>query len=106
MARTKSGEADRKWRARVEACETSGLSVAAFSRREGFSAQSLWAWKRRLREGGEATTSFVPVLVSEPAPTSREAFELVLREGAVLRIPADFDEVTLGRLVRALGASR
>jgi transposase len=105
MARTKSGEAERKWRERVEACETSGLTVAAFARREGLSAQSLSAWKRRLRAAGDAT-SFVPVVVRDVGTVSRETFELVLREGAVLRIPPDFDEVTLGRLVRALGASR
>jgi transposase len=105
MARTKTGEAELKWRAQVEACETSGLTVAAFARREGLSAQSLSMWKRRLRAGAEATTSFVPVVVRDAAPVSRGAFELVLREGAVLRIPPDFDEATLSRLVRALGAS-
>lgn len=106
MARTKSGEAERKWRERVEACEASGLTVAAFARREGLNAQSLWTWRRRLRGAAETTTSFVPVVVRETAPVSSDAFELVLRDGAVLRIPTDFDEFTLGRLVRALGASR
>jgi hypothetical protein len=35
--------------------------------------------------------------------TQQGAFELVVRDGMSLRIPADFDETTLARLVSLLG---
>lgn len=37
------------WRRRVERQQRSGLSILEFCRREGFSAGSFYAWKRRLR---------------------------------------------------------
>jgi len=36
------------WRDRVELQRRSGLSVLEYCRREGFSAGSFYAWKRRL----------------------------------------------------------
>ena len=104
MARTKRGEAEKKWRPHVEAWESSGLSVRAYAQREGLAIESLASWKRRLRPAGGAQTSFVPIVV-EPGPMRRaEALELVVGNDMVLRIPADFDEATLARVVRALGA--
>jgi len=36
------------WRGRVDLQRRSGLSILAYCRREGFSAGSFYAWKRRL----------------------------------------------------------
>ena len=37
------------WRERVEHQQRSGMSIAEYCRREGFSTGSFYAWKRRLR---------------------------------------------------------
>src|SRR5881227_1435006 len=104
MARTKSGEAEEKWRPHLEAWESSGLSLRAYALREGLNVGSLASWKRRLRPAGASPTSFVPVVV-DPVSTRRpDGLELVVGDGMVLRIPPDFDETTLARVVRALGA--
>jgi len=104
MARTKRGEAEKKWRPHVEAWESSGLSLRAYALREGIGVGNLSSWKRQLRPAREARTSFVPVVV-DPGPTRRaDGLELVVGNGMVLRIPADFDEATLARVIRAVGA--
>jgi transposase len=106
MARSKKGEAEKKWRGVLESWDGSGLSLRAFAIREGLNVGSLCAWRRRLSPDGATSTSFVPVVVSDSATRSTEGFEVVLRDGMALRIPPDFDEATLARLLRALGASR
>jgi hypothetical protein len=107
MARGKSIEVEKKWRARLEALEASGLTARAFAIREGLNVGGLCAWRRKLR-GDVATpaTSFTPVVVRDEAPRRRDGFELVIADGLALRIPSDFDEATLSRIVRALGAAR
>ncbi len=106
MARSTRGEAEKKWRAHVEAWASSGLSVRAFALREGLNVGSLSAWRRRLQSAGEEAPSFIPVVLGASASRRPEALELVVGEGPVLRIPAEFDEATLARVVRALGAAR
>jgi hypothetical protein len=49
MGRMADPELASLWRMRVEGQVRSGLSVAEYCRREGFSAGSFYAWKRRLR---------------------------------------------------------
>ncbi len=105
MARTKSGEAETKWRKIVDAWSSSGLSLRAFATREGVNVNSLWAWKKRLGGTRVDAPSFVAVsLVPREAPSS--SFELVLRDGMVLRIPSPFDEAALQRVVRVLEERR
>jgi hypothetical protein len=106
MSRTKSGEAEKKWRTILESWDASGLSLRAFAIREGLNIGSTCAWKKRLRPDPPTVTSFVPVVVSDGASRRTEGFELTLGDRMALRIPSDFDEATLTRLVRALGASR
>lgn len=109
MARSKSGEAARKWGGHLEAWKTSDLSLSAYAKREGLNVRSLYRWKTLLRGAAGVVVSaptFVPVVVTESEPVDRGAFELTVAGGMSLRIPSDFDEVTLARIVRALGASR
>jgi hypothetical protein len=42
MARTRKGEAAKKWSAHLEAWETSGVSLSAFAKREGLNVRSLY----------------------------------------------------------------
>jgi len=96
----------------LDELERSGLNTAAFARERGVAAWKLYAGQRRRRklrlavrcsDGAEdrAGPAFVPVrLTSEPP--SGAAFEVELRGGRVLRVPAVFDEPSLLRLVRTL----
>ena len=106
MSRPKSEEVEKKWRALLEGWEASGLSLRAFASREGLNLGTLWSWKKRLRVERETATRFLPVVVSDSSARRADGFELALHDGMALRIPPDFDEATLTRLVRALGASR
>jgi transposase-like protein len=53
-----------QWRGLIEAQARSGLSIAAFCRREGLCAGSMDNWRRRLREEVD-----VSVPVEQTAPT-------------------------------------
>jgi hypothetical protein len=79
------------------------LPLRAFALREGLNPYTAWRWKRRLRGGRSIpATSFASVVV-ERASGAGTAFELVTASGLSLRIPADFDEAALARLVALLG---
>lgn len=83
--------------------ERSGLTIAAFSRERGISAQRLYEARRRRDRGGarRPRATFAPVTVVEDrAP--RLAFEVELASGRRLRVPPGFDETDLARLVSAL----
>ena len=73
---------------------------------EGLNVGSLSAWQRRFRVESPSTTTFAPLVVETKPETGQQGFELTLRDGMGLRIPADFDEAMLTRIVRAIGAAR
>jgi transposase-like protein len=84
----------------------SGLSLGAFATREGLDAQRLWRWRRKL--GTPTAPTFEEIVrqdaVSERdgepmAPAERERFEIVLRSGRVVRVPASFDATELRHLL-------
>lgn len=92
--------------------ERSGLSTAAFARERGVAAWKLYEGQRRRRKQrlaerrgvaapGDAAPTFVPVPLAARAP-SGSIFEVELRCGRVLRVPAGFEEAALLRLVRTL----
>lgn len=86
-------------RSALAALASSGLSVAAFARREGLDPQRLRAWRQRL----EATESPIaaPTFV-EVTPRAVEPLEVVLPSGVVLRVPERVDVGALRRIVMAL----
>jgi transposase len=101
------------WKRRLARWRQSGLSVAVFCHREGVSAPSLYAWRRRLASldapaavtpsavpGAVQESPFVPVKLKS-APIS---IELLLPEGHILRLPEDFDIGRLVELLKAVGA--
>jgi hypothetical protein len=107
------------WRDRVERWQKSGLSGREFAEREGVKLHSLswWKWELRRRAKGEdrprkgkrraRTTpaevpSLLPVLVQSVGASVDSPLELVLRSGLVVRVPRDFDEASLARLVRVI----
>jgi transposase len=86
----------------------SGESLSAFAERRGIDPQRLYSWRRKLgaAKGAESPTTseaFVPVRIApDPRATPPSGFEVVLSEGRVVRVGADFDARALRRLVEAL----
>jgi hypothetical protein len=117
-----SGQAERwverrqQWRERLAAWRKSGETQAAFCRARGLDQHSLSYWKRRLGapvEGGErrsarggqprASGVFVPLTVRPAASTSAApVFEIVLRNGRVLRAGMNTEPARLSALAAAL----
>ena len=97
------------WRQRLRRFEQSGLSAGAFCAKEGVSAPSLYAWRRRLRQRPAVPSiplapppadgaRLVPVRLLPAAPV-----EVVLPGGLVLRLTTGCDLDFVRSLVAALG---
>jgi hypothetical protein len=97
------------WAERLARFAAAGLSTAQFCAAEGVSVASFYLWKRRLAvtappagpasAGQQSGPRLLPIRLADPG----SAVELVLPSGAVLRIGAGADEVTLRGLLRLLG---
>ena len=98
---------ERRWRGHLRAWAGSGLSQAAYCRREGLTANDFSWWKREIarrdRSTAKSAPTFVPVLVAPPPPMAY-SFELSLQSGRVLRFDGRVDAAALGAVVRALEA--
>ena len=82
--------------------DESSLSIAEVSRRRKVPAWHLYNAKRAARRTARPErTAFVPVTVKDPAV---EPLELVLSSGVRLRIPRDFDEALLRRVLGVLAS--
>ena len=93
-----------KWRDLIKRQRASGLSVAAFCRRDGVAASSFFEWKRKLGSA-PATLAFVEATVSgTPPPATRSAgrIEVRLRSGRRVRVGRGFDRGLLAEVVAAL----
>lgn len=126
MSRSRRSE----WLKRVERWRDSGLTAKEFAAETGLNASTLSYWKWRLGLEQRATTGTAgpskkaigaKVKRSRPAPTSiatfaelppmstlnAEPLELALEGAPVrVRVPVGFDEETLVRVLRVLGAGR
>ena len=109
------------WAKRVERWQDSGLTAKEFAAELDVSPNSLTFWKWKLRQPTDsprrvrkrvvakcpdASPNFlqlVPTSPSSQAPVGH--LEVVVASGVVVRVPLDFDEPTLLRLVRALGGA-
>lgn len=119
--RTPSACAQREehWRRVLARQDQSGLTGAAFCRREGVKESALSWWARELneRDGARRKASasktprkprrpaFVPVRVIEEAPRTSAIgaeVEVVTRGGHVIRLRPGFDAETLRQVVAAL----
>ena len=98
-------ESAETWRGRVEAWKSSGIALDEYIEQSGLKPRTFRWWvaelRRRDRASKRESATFVPVTVTTRAPAP--AMELVLRNGHVLRVAADFDPVSLRRLIAAVG---
>ena len=116
MARTTPAE----WAKRVERWHDSGLTAKEFAAEISVNAGTLSQWKYKLRRQTSSAESVAPqrvprreklippgflrvVPVEAKAVAPATGFEIVLGGRTVVRVPNDFDETVLLRLVRALG---
>ena len=100
---------DHEVQALLEAQAESGMSLAAFARERGVSNWKLYKAKRAAKPRGAATFDPVTIVADQAsgqsvAESSAQLFALELGPGLVLRIPPDFDELALRRVVDALVA--
>jgi hypothetical protein len=107
--REPSGARWKQWkepeaRAALAAWRRSGLSVAAFCAREGYSDTRLRYWVDRLEQPSPTSVppvSFVPITLSDVRGARQLEIE---RGGVVLRVREDADASLVARLVAALAA--
>lgn len=115
-----------EWSQRVQRWVESGLTAKEFAAETGLKASTLsyWKWRlgseqraqssvpvaakretaRRPERARESTPTFVELA---PAPASCAVpLELVLHDSVTVRVPVGFDETTLSRVLRLVGAPR
>jgi transposase len=123
------GRATRQeWVKRIERWRDSGLTAKEFAAEIDVTPTSLSYWKWKLRQESNAPAAAPPGLVTKhcapraarsvPAPRFLELvshpsaqvgdvalLEVVLRSGVVVRVPDQFDESALRRVVTLLGGT-
>lgn len=93
------------WRVDVERAERAGraaISVREFCRGRGLREPSFYFWRRELSRRGTEPV-FAPVTVRLPVATTAAPIELEIA-GVTLRVPSNFDETNLRRLIAVLRA--
>jgi len=92
------------WQMAIETRRESGLSIAAFCKKEGISEAAYYYWRRKLAGGiskskEKSSPEFLEVVL--PGHNAR-ALELVLSSGNTLRINPGADNKILSRVLSAL----
>ncbi len=109
--RTRSPFALSRWTAEdarevIAALNRSGQAVTVFAAEHGLDTQRVYGWRRRLRasSAGAEPTRFRELMVrpSIVSGANGVGFEIVLRSGTTVRVPASFDPGTLERLLDVL----
>jgi transposase-like protein len=91
-------------RAVVEAWRTSGLSLAEFSRKHGIHVRRLARWARKLGAEAREPTRFHPVRLRSEPQEADGLIEVVLDDGARIRLGSGFAAADLSRVLDVLQA--
>lgn len=94
------------WSKRVAQWKSSGLTAAEYARRHKLGEASLkwWSWKLGVARKKSAAMSPL-TFVEMTAAVRREALELLV--GSIqIRVPAEFDETALGKVLDVLERRR
>lgn len=97
--------ARQKWIDRLDRFASAGLPVSAFCRHEGVSTQAFYYWRQKLAPTQPAATPRPPRLLPVALLPPSGHLELVLPQGAVLRLAPGCDLAFVRSLVAALGES-
>ncbi len=90
-----------RWRERVDAWRTSGLTADAFAAGQTFSASTLRWWSSRL--GRAPSVAFLELLPRPSTASPPPSCDLVIEVGpARVRVTPGFDPTLLTAVVRAL----
>jgi hypothetical protein len=111
-----------EWSKRVERWQDSRLTAKEFAAELDISPASLTFWKWKLGQTKtvgasmrgsargrekltrtETPTRFLQLVPAPDVPLATSRLEVVFANGVVLRVPNDFDESALARLVKLLG---
>jgi transposase len=103
-AARKNGRKSEEWRERIAAQEQSGVSVKQFCEEQGFTEQSFYFWRKRLRRQTPLRFALVETGGTVRDRAAEAALELVLTTGERLRIGAGVDPAALRRVLEALRA--
>ena len=84
MPRQRREETAQRWASRLAQFENSNLSVAQFCQSIDCSVGSFYLWKRKLAKPTQASSAFLRVQTSLPAPSG---IEIKLPSGITICIP-------------------
>lgn len=92
------------WQMAMEAHQESGLSIAAFCKKEGISQAAYYYWRRKLAGGlpkskEKSSPEFLEVVLPK---SNNAALELVFSSGNTLRINPGADHKILSQVLSAL----
>ena len=88
----------RWWRELIDSFDGERTTVAEFCRRQGVSAASFYAWRKKL---ADESSAFVPVRVVESAGLDHEPARVHLTSGVRVDVPTNRPELLL-ELVKLL----
>lgn len=93
-----------EWAGRIAAQQRSGIPVKQFCKEQGLTEYSFYSWRKRLQKEESVRFALVERGTEPRKPGTEVAVELVLANGARLRISAGVDAATLRTVLEALRA--
>ena len=103
MIEEKVSKAD-EWTERIDTQRRSGVSVKQFSKEQGLTECSFYAWRKRLRKKEPVRFALVDRGAANQESGRGVPLELVFTTGERLRIGAGVDTATLRTVLEALRA--
>ena len=111
--RMRSEAKERLWRKQVMSWQRSGLSIRQYCQQHQLNEPNFYAWRRELARRDEvggissksvqrpkpSSVTWMPLTVE---PSTVPVVEVQLPTGAILRVPAGVESVTLERILTAL----